>query len=259
MGKAIRGAVMSLVLGISVIQFAFGGNDGYFVTYNHHIEKGEFEIMFMTDYTSPSQPKEDEGQGDYFSHMVELEYGVTDQWSTEFMIEGFEDIEHGDSEFTGFRWENRYRLFKEDVPLNPVLYVEYEDLDPDTRYKMEVSGWVLPPYEEAEAEVHRERILESRIILSQDFGRMNAAFNLINETDLDNGVTAFGYSLGIMQMVHNHGEEEGEHAGHYHASGKVGLGLELYGALGDTKRFDLDPSRQEHYLGPTLVYHVNSD
>lgn len=44
-----------------------------------------------------------------------------------------------------------------------------EDLDPDTRYKMEVSGWVLPPYEEEEVEVHRERILESRLILSHEF------------------------------------------------------------------------------------------
>ncbi|MBI3008399.1 MAG: hypothetical protein HYY56_02620 [Candidatus Omnitrophica bacterium] len=261
MGKAVKGVVKGLVLAsvyFGVMASAFCGTDGYFTTYNHHIEKGEFEIMLMNDFTSPSEPKEEEGQGDYFSHMLELEYGVTDQWSTEFMVEWFEDIEHGVSEFTGFRWENRYRIFKEETLLNPTLYVEYEDLDPDTRFKMETSGWILPPYEEEEAEVHRERILESRIILSHDFGRMNAAFNFINETDLDNGVTAFGYSLGLITLLHHEEEEEGG-AEHHHEEEheKVGLGIELFGALGDTKKFDLRPSRQEHYLGPILVYHVN--
>ena len=42
-----------------------------------------------------------------------------------------------------------------------------------------------------------------------------------------------------------------------HAGG-VGVGLELYGALGDTKAFGLVPARQEHYLGPILMYHLNS-
>jgi hypothetical protein len=42
-----------------------------------------------------------------------------------------------------------------------------------------------------------------------------------------------------------------------HAGG-VGVGLELYGALGDTKSFGLDPARQEHYLGPILMYHLTS-
>ena len=53
---------------------------------------------------------------------------------------------------------------------------------------------------------------------------------------------------------HHH---EGSHAGHHEEEHeKVGLGIELFGALGDTRDFDLRPSRQEHYLGPILVYHV---
>jgi hypothetical protein len=265
MVRTIKGITMCLVLGNLLVPLAFGGSDGYFTTYNHHIEKGELEFMLMNDYTSPSKHKQDEGEGNYFSHMAEIEYGIMEQWSTEFMVEWFEDIEHGVSEFTGFRWENRYRIFEQEVFLNPTLYVEYDDLDPATRYKMEVSGWVIPPYEESESEPDRERILESRLILSQDFGRMNAAFNLINESDLDSGVTAFGYSLGVMSMLHHEDEEggtehhhEGSHSASHHGEehGKVGLGIELFGALGDTKEFDLRPSRQEHYLGPILVYHI---
>jgi len=298
---------------------AAAGNNGFFVTYNSRVEKGELELMVMNDYTQPSTARRAEGQGDYFSQMIELEYGVTDQYATELMIEWFADTESGQKKFTGFRWENRYRLFRDDLPLNPMVYVEYEDLDPATRFKMEVSGWVRPPYHESEEEPDRERILESRLILSDDIGPVNVAFNWISETDLGGGTTAFGYSIGAMWMPGHggrgsetaadeficpmHPEQKGRQGGlcpkcgmslasrtgesgsmksgactcardmsgcrcaHCaggaakcpcgHA-GMVGLGIELYGALGDTKAFGLSASRQEHYLGPILVYHISS-
>ena len=244
---------------------AWAGNNGWFTTYNSEIEKGEIELMFMTDITAPSRfRREDDGFGTYMSHMVELEYSPFNQFATEFMIEWFEDFETSDAKFTGFRWESRYRIFKKEVPLNPMLYLEYEDLDPATRYKMEVSGWIDPPYAETGGEPDRERILETRLVLSQDFGPVNVAFNWINETDLENGHTPFGYSLGAMWMLHHHEEHEHEKTKsseekeeeEEHGEG-VGLGLELYGALGDTKSFGLTPSRQEHYVGPIFMYHLN--
>ncbi|MBI4412101.1 MAG: hypothetical protein HY541_06430 [Deltaproteobacteria bacterium] len=286
---------------LSVGGEAWAGTGGYFVTYNSGIEKGEIELMFMTDITAPSRfRREDDGFGTYMSHMVELEYSPFHQFATEFMIEWFEDFETSDAKFTGFRWESRYRIFKKEVPLNPMVYVEYEDLDPGTRYKMEVSGWIDPPYAETGGEPDRERILETRLVLSQDFGPVNVAFNWINETDLENGETAFGYALGAMWMLHHHEEheeagstvsksEKGPYSCSMHPKVKsdkpgkcpkcgmtlapnstsdkseekeehgkgVGLGLELYGALGDTKSFGLIPSRQEHYVGPIFMYHLN--
>ncbi|MBI2337479.1 MAG: hypothetical protein HYU97_12035 [Deltaproteobacteria bacterium] len=250
--------VTTIVMGAE----AWGGTGGYFVTYNSNIEKGEIELMFMTDITAPSRFKREEGQGNYLSHMLELEYAPLHQFATEFMIEWFEDMETGDAKFTGFRWENRFRLFKKNVPLNPMIYVEYEDLDPATRYKMEVSGWINPPYEESGEEPDRERILESRLILSQDFGPVNIAFNWINETELETGHTAFGYSLGTMWMIHkkhehSHGEENHKSKEKEEHEGGMGLGLEFYGALGDSKSFGLKPSRQEHYVGPIFMYHID--
>lgn len=258
---------------------AEAGSNGFFVTYNSEIEKGELELMLMNDITAPSHFRRDEGLGTYMSHMIELEYGITSQLATEFMMEWFEDFETGDAAFTGFRWENRYRLFKDDVLLNPMIYAEYEDLDPRTRYKMEVSGWIDPPYAESVEEPDRERILETRLVLSQDVGPVNLALNWINETDLASGDTAFGYALGAMWMLHGgHSEDHHEAAHHnrthhdkkaarpsdkeqeeaeeHHGKG-VGLGLEMYGALGDTKSFSLNPKRQEHYLGPIIMYHIN--
>lgn len=256
-------AALGLLLGAPDTK---AGNDVYFVTYNHHIDKGEVELMVMNDYTNPAVfRREDDGQRSYFSQMLELEYGVTEQWATEFMIESFVEPGTGRSRFTGFRWENRYRLFRGEVPLNPMVYVEYEDLDPLTRYKMETSGWIRPPYKESGAEPDRERVLETRIVLSQDFGRLNLAFNWINETDLNaGGVTAFGYAVGARYDFnggHFEHREGSAHAGHdvqlaAHRALKPTLGLELYGGLGDTRKLDLRPSRQEHYLQPDVMLHL---
>lgn len=273
MRKQNIGCMLASVVGVVswATTSAWAGNDLYFVTYNSHISKGELELMIMNDFTAPSPVRrEDDGQHNYFSNMIEIEYGITEQFASELMFEAFEEVTTGEAKFTGFRWENRYRLFRNEVPLNPMVYLEYEDLDPATRYKMEVSGWVRPPYQESGAEPDRERILESRLILSQDFGPLNVAFNWINESDLnESGSTAFGYALGLRYEL-NQGhyardaEEEGpEHAGHHedtreaeHEAGVVALGLELYGALGDMQKLAVWPSRQEHYLQPALMTHL---
>ena len=197
--------------------------------------QGEFEIMLMTDYTSP-----------------------TDQLAFEFMVEAFQDIENGGSNFTGFRWEARYRLFKDDVFLNPMVYAEYEDLHVDKRYTMEVIGWRKPPYEEEPGEeALRERIMETRLVLSEDIGPHNVAFNWINESDLSSGTTAFEYSLGFLYRLSSNAAAEHPDKGagtmaHCPARGALirpsSLAFELYGALGDTQKFGLFPSRQEHYF-----------
>jgi len=288
-GKVLAPMCFMVITVMSVCRTnaAWAGNYGYFTTYNSKIERGEIELMFMNDLTSPSKIRQDEdGRGDYLSHMIELEYGVSDRLASEFMVEWYEDLKTSEKKYTGFRWENRYRLFKGYFPLNPMIYAEYEDLDLATRYKMEVSGWVDPPYAETGGEPDRERILETRLIISEDVGPVNLAFNWLNETDLSGGGTAFGYTLGLMWMIH---ETENNHSEHEHPgnkadckcesemkgcrcshclgrggecpcahAGMVGIGLEFYGALGDIKAFGFNPSRQEHYVAPTFMYHINS-
>ncbi len=267
--RELATAAALLILGSTA---ALAGNDIYFVTYNHHISKGELELMVMNDLTAPSRfRREDDGQHSYFSNMIEIEYGVTDQFASELMVEAFEEGTTGKAQLTGVRWENRYRLFHDDVPLNPMLYAEYEDLTPSTRYKMEVSGWTRPPYTDEASEPERERILESRLVLSQDFGPANIAFNWINESDMnESGRTAFGYAFGFRYDLndghygrlddpgasafgeHHHSSHEEEHE-----AGGVTLGVELYGALGDARRFGLTASRQEHYVQPAVMFHLN--
>lgn len=260
MRRFYRGFAMALA-SFLVPMAARAGNGGYSVTYNHKFESGEREIMFMTDFTRPSRTNRSEGQNNYTSQMLEFEWNFTDRFASELMLEGYRDG-NGTSEFTGSRLESRYRLFKEEVPFNPVLYVEYENLRTSTRFKMETSGWVKPPFIEPEAgDFKNERILESRLVLSQDFGQTNVAFNWINETDLRNGRTDFGYALGVMRLL-DAGGHQGPGGGH-HAEGPGfrlgGIGIEAYGGLGNDRKLDFSPSRQEHYLGPIVMFHLGSE
>ena len=272
---------------------ARAGNNGFFVAYTSDVERGEVELMVMNDFTSPSRLNRDAGQRPYFSQMLEVEWGVTRQLAVELMGEWFAEFGTRERSFTGFRFEARYRLFADRVPLNPMIYFEYEDLDPRTRFKMEVSGWA-----KGEEATQRERILETRVVLSDSIGPVQWAANAIGEIDLRSGVTGWGYAIGLVWMSHQHRGglscplRQESHAGHAshgssaggggcscgsemagckcsHCSGggegcscsspgAFGLGVEMYGGLGDTQRFALAPREQEHYLAPFAVYHVTS-
>jgi len=272
----LTGALMGCVVTAS-------SQDGYFTTYGHEIYKGELELSFMFDHTSPSAFKRAQGQRNYLSQMPELEYHPTKQLALEFMPEMFQEFGTGISKFTGVRLEARYRLFKNEVPLNPTIYFEYEDLDPETRFKMEVSGWIIPPYQESgNTESEREKILENRLILSQDIKNWNIAVNWINEIDTRTGFTAFGYAMGVQYKIFADDENEGGYICPMHPeeksdkSGKcskcgmslisksdekkfltpASLSFEFIGALGDARNMGIIPYRQEHYFQPSIMLHM---
>lgn len=249
-------AIVFLVVGLWNPSPVSAGNGPFFVVYDHHPEnKGDIEIMMMNDYARAKVGR------DNIAQMLEVEYGVTDQWTTEFMIEGQKTL--GDTWlYTGWRWENRYRLFKEELPINPMLYVEWENLNGATKYKMEISSnRDLEPVKNEEAKKEKERILESRLILGKDFGPITVAFNWINESDTRNKwETAFGYALGIkyeFNPTYSEGpiKDHGLHSSHSKKDFSMTqwvIGLEIYGGLGDTKSFGLMPDNQEHYFAPVI-------
>lgn len=84
------------------------------------------------------------------------------------------------------RFENRYRVFKQDTLLNPVLYLEYLQLETEHRYIKDVTG--RAGGEEEEEEEGTEHELETKLIIGRDFSdRLDAAFNWISEVNLDTG------------------------------------------------------------------------
>lgn len=236
---------------IGLLSPANAGQDANFVLYNHHMEeKGATEIEVYSDYSHVGN-----GEPNYTAQLFEIEHGVTDLWTTAFYLEAAKTFEADSSyDFASFRFENRLRLFKADTLLNPVLYVEYEQKKPESRYIRSVVGRIDSP----EGPPETEHELETKLIIGHDISsRLNVAFNTIQEVKFDNGVWAFGYAAGLNYLIFrsfDHASEETEtsRVGNWDPE-KLTLGLEVYGGLGDSVRgLTLDPDKTEQYVGINL-------
>jgi hypothetical protein len=229
---------------------ASAGNSGNFVLYDHHTEdKGETELELLSDFARVGY-----GEPDYTAQLAEIEYGVTDLWTTSLYLEGA--ATDGDAyQFGSFRFENRVRVFKDETLFNPVLYVEYEQKRPASRFITSVVGRT----DESEGPPATEHEIETKLILGHDLtDRLTVAFNWINEIKLDNGLWSFGYAGGLNYAVFkgdNDDDKKGERvdASRNWELQKLTLGAEFYGGVGDSKLgLTLDPDKTEHYAGLNL-------
>ncbi len=250
MGRVI--ALLLTAVGISSVgaTAALAGLGANFVLYNHHMEEqGATEVEVYSDYGRVG-----DGKPNYTAQMFEIEYGVTDLFTTAVYLEGAKTF--GDDEgyeFGSFRFENRLRLFREDTLLNPVLYVEYLYKKPESRYVRDVVGRV--DGEEEKEEEGSEHELETKVVLGHDItNNLNIAFNTIHEVNLENGHWAFGYVTGLNYTFFrapdarpgfdNMGDSRIE---------KLTLGLEMFGGVGDSvKGLTLAGSKTEQYIGVNL-------
>src|SRR5439155_4219381 len=158
---------------------------------------------------------------------------------------------NGDSTvFTGWRWENRYKPLKREHWINPVLYLEYEDLNEVSRIQKEVEGGgpdlssrnaLLTPI--------RDHELEGKLILSSDYHDWNIAENFIVAKNFSQSEgLELGYAFGV------------SHALATLASGancrfcreNFMLGAEMYGGLGSTLDFALHDTA--HYIAPVISW-----
>jgi len=220
----------------------------YFVTYSHAMEEpGNLEISFKGVQGSPKSGNP------FVSETLELEYGAQAWWTTELYLAG-QHTSNDSTIFTGFRWENRFRpLFREHF-INPVLYVEYENINQGDRSLLEVVGHDSISDLRASNALGRaetERELESKLILSSNFRGWNVSENFISEKVLNASEPwEFGYALGVSRPLAL-------------ASGarpcvfcreNFAIGAELYGGLGDLDGFGLKGT--SHYAGPTVAFNI---
>src|SRR5580698_10870561 len=106
----------------------------YLVTYSHELEEpGNLEIAFKNVQAAPKNGNQ------FISSTIELEYGATAWWTTEVYLSG-EHTQNDSTIFTGYRWENRFRPLLREHFINPVLYVEYENLSKADRSLLEITG-----------------------------------------------------------------------------------------------------------------------
>lgn len=229
---------------------AFAQESPYFTTYDHHMEEPgnlEIEANAVTDV-----PRS--GQQNYVAPWMEFEYGVTANWTTEFYLDTQSTV--GDSTiFTGWRLENRYRPLKREHLVNPVFYLEYENINEADRIQKELEGEapdVSSPNAILRSMVDRE--LETKLILSSDVHSWNFAENFIVAKNFaQNEGVEFGYSVGFFRPLANI------------ASGtncrfcreNFSAGAEFYGGLGSTKTLGLDGTAQ--YAAPVVAWLVSDN
>ncbi len=220
----------------------------YFVTYSHVLEEpGNLEVELKGVQASPKY-------GNPFSSgIIEFEYGATAWWTTELYLSG-QHTSNDSTVFNGYRWENRFRpLFREHF-INPVLYVEYENLNQADRSLLEIVGHDsisdlrLP---NAEGRSVTERELELKLILSSNVRGWNISENFISEKNLTEPEPwEFGYALGVSRPL----SLTASSRNCFFCRENLSAGAELYGGLGDMDGFGLEAT--SHYAGPTVAFSI---
>ena len=219
----------------------------YFVTYDHYLEeRGNLEIAVAT---TTGFPKNDHAT--YTAPWLELEVGLTGWWTAELYLEGV--MTNGDgSAFTGWRLEHRFRPLRSEHRLNPVLYIEYENINEASRIQKEIVGAGSLPFEPIDELRHEHaHEIEGKLILSSVVGPWNVAENFIVEKNLseDEGFE-FGYSVGVARHL---GTLASGTPCRLCAENFV-VGVQAYGGLGLSEAFDR--TEQRHYLAPVIAWRV---
>ena len=254
MARRARALLGSLVLAAALTApgAVIAGNGANYILYNQKTEdRGETELRVYND-VSTGPP----GEASYAAQLYGIEHGITDYWTAGVSVES--DKISGESfAYGAFRFENRLRLFPYGRFLNPVLFAEYEQLRPEHRYIVAVTGRT-----DNEEEQHgTSRDIESRLILGEDVSqRLNVAFNWINETTFNNE-WAFGYAVCVNYVLSTETEIAAlRGSGHDWRIKEVVLGLELYGGLGDaTLGLTLDPHVTQQYLGVNFLAELENN
>jgi hypothetical protein len=216
----------------------------YLVTYSDSLEEpGNMEVAFRTANASPKN-------GNRFAGgTLEIEYGAKAYWTTEVDLSG-QTTANDSTLWTGFRFENRVRPLLRHHFINPLLYLEYENVNQADRSLLEITGHasvadLIIPNAAARQEI--ERSLEEKLILSSDFRGWNFAENFIAEKDLNESEPwEFGYALGASRPL---ALAAGSKPCVF-CRENLAAGAELYGGLGDSDGFGWRATSQ--YFGPII-------
>lgn len=219
----------------------------YFVAYSHHMEEpGSLEIEFSTNYATQK------AGNDFIAPWVELEYGATAWWTTEFYLDTQSTFSDS-TLFTGFRWENRFRPMMREHWINPVLYVEYENTTDADKTLKEVVGFDnQSDFAEPNSELNKSygHEIETKLILSSDYMGWNISENFIAEKNLGHEPWEFGYALGASRPLRLAATPN---RCNFCRENFV-AGAEMYGGLGTAASLTL--SGTSHYFAPLLAWEL---
>lgn len=223
------------------------GEGPFFVTYTHQMEEpGNLEFALKSVTGRPAD-------GNRFgAAAVEFEYGVKAWWTTEVYLDG-QATRTDSTLFTGFRWENRFRLLPREHWINPVFYLEFEDINGADRTLLEVvdhdSKDDLTGLNSIVRQ-EKQRELEAKLILSSYFRGWTVAENFIAEKNVRHAPFEFGYAAGVSRplALAAHPERCNLCPENFQA------GVEFYGGLGTHQDFGFHET--SHYAAPTLSWQL---
>jgi len=229
---------------------AFAQESPYIVTYDHHLEEpGNLEVEYFSTFGTQRLGN------DFIAPWIEFEYGATAWWTTEFYLDSQATFNDG-ALFTGFRWENRMRLLPTEHFINPVMYIEYENISEADKTIKEVEGHDVESDFAAPNSILRgvhDHELEFKLILSTDFKGWNFALNPLATKNLSpDNPWEFGYALGISRPL----ALKASASRCVFCRENFIAGVEMYGGLGDTQSFGLHET--SHYLAPAVAWNLPS-
>jgi len=225
------------------------GEGPFFVTYTHQMEEpGNLEFAAKNVTGNP------EGGRRFFAGAAEFEYGVTGWWTSEWYLDG-QSTARDSTVFTGYRWENRFRLLPREHWINPVLYVEFENINGADKTLLEVVGHdgkedLIGLNTEGRAEQKRE--IEAKLILGSHYKGWTIAENFIAEKNIGHEPFEFGYAVGVSRPLALAARPERCNF----CPENFQAGVEIYGGLGTHADFGFRDTA--HYLAPTLAWMLDN-
>ena len=239
-----------LLLLLFFIGAASAQESPYIVTYDHYLEEpGNLEVEYFSTFGSQR------GGNNFQSYWLEFEYGAKAYWTTEFYLDGQSTF--GDSSlFTGFRWENRFRLLQLEHFVNPVLYVEYEQINAADKIFKEIEGHDVEADSAELNAIARHEVkheLEFKLLLSKSFKGWNVAVNPLFTKNLSPSEPwEFGYAIGASRPL---ALKASSSLCNFCRENFI-LGAEMYGGLGDARSPGLHET--SHYLAPAMAWNIPS-
>ena len=219
----------------------------YFITYSHQMEEpGNLEIATRSVTGKPV------GGNRFLGSATELEYGVTGWWTTELYMDG-QSTRRDSTVFTGYRWENRFRVLPREHWINPVLYIEFENINGADKSLLEIvnhDGEDDLTGLNAEARLEKKRELEAKLILSSNVRGWNFSENFIAEKNIRHEPFEFGYAVGIARHLARAARPDRCNV----CRENFLAGVEVYGGLGTHDNFGLRGT--SHYVAPTLSWQL---
>lgn len=243
----MRIVLLALSLPFLLLRPAPAQEKPYFVTYSHDLEEpGNLEVETKTALGQP------DGGNHFGAVATEFEYGVRAWWTSELYLDG-QATAQDSAILTGFRIENRVRPLMREHLINPVLYVEYENISGADKTLLEAVGHdgqadLTEPNGTARREQEHEA--ETRLILSSNLRDWNLSENFIAEKNLGHSPWEFGYALGATRPLRSAAGARDSAFG----LDKFIAGAELYGGLGDTWALTLGDT--SHYIAPLVGWQL---